>query len=108
MEQIVEIWKIRPVSEYHYKRKTSKPEDERDDAAGLSPLAKISMELAPYLGISWTFVMSIVVFGALGWWLDEKLGTGRKLAIAGMLFGIVVGFGNFIKVVTKLGQGHRK
>ena len=74
----------------------------------MSPLARITMELVPYLAISWTFVMSIAVFGALGWWLDGKLGTGRKLAIAGMFFGIVVGFANFFKVVSRLGQGQRK
>ena len=99
---------IQPVSEYHYKRKTSKAEDKEDGSSGMSPLARISMELAPLLGIGWTFVMSIAVFGGLGWWLDGKLGTGRKLAIAGMIFGIVIGFGYFFKVVTKLGQGQRK
>ena len=80
---------------------------EGEDDEGLSPYAKMWFELAPYLETSWVFVAAISAFSALGFWLDLKLHTGRKLFIAGALLGIGVGFVNFFKVVLAM-SGKRK
>jgi len=68
----------------------------------MSPMARAWVDLGPYLNIGWMFVASISVFAALGWWLDGKLESGRKLFIAGCLFGIIVGFANLYKVVLQM------
>ena len=83
--------------------------------AGLA--AVIVFEAAPLNGRALVVIEPALVrllvdafFGGLGWWLDGKLGTGRALLLAGMLFGIVVAFANFFKVVLLLDRhkGKRK
>jgi hypothetical protein len=78
--------------------------EEYGETAGMSRGARIWIELGPYLGIGWVFVVSIGAFAALGWWLDRRFGTGATWLIVGSIFGIVVGFFNFFKVVLALGR----
>ena len=59
----------------------------------------------PLLGIGATFVASIGVSMALGWWLDRSLGTKPWLTLAGALLGIVVGFYLFFKTVASAEGG---
>ena len=68
----------------------------------MSPTAKVWIELSPFLGIGWVFCLSLGLFTGLGWWLDQKLHTGAKWMIAGSVFGILVGFLNFYKVIKTL------
>ena len=70
----------------------------------MSPFAKVWVEVGPYLGIGWVFAVSIGVFAGLGWWLDPKLGTTPWLLVAGSVFGILIGFANFFKVVLTLNR----
>lgn len=71
-------------------------------------MAKVWIELSPLLGLGWVFVFSIALCGGLGWWLDTKLGTGRKLFIGGAVFGMVIGFLNLYKVVAGLDGRKRR
>lgn len=73
----------------------------------MSQTAKVWIELSPFLGIGWVFCLSIALFAGLGWWLDGELGTGSWLLIAGSVFGILVGFLYFYKVVAALNQRKR-
>ena len=48
-----------------------------------------TMIIAPMLG-----------FGAVGYWLDGRLGTKPWLLVAGLVLGMIGGFVNFIRLVT--------
>lgn len=52
-----------------------------------------------YAGLGAQFVAAIAVVGALGWWLDGKLGTSPWLLIAGVFVGAVGGFIAMIRAV---------
>ena len=43
------------------------------------------------------FALTILVLGALGWWLDSKFGTQPWLLFAGACLGMVGGFLSLIK-----------
>ena len=70
-------------------------EDERraaeDDDRGMSNSAKIWLQLAPFLGIGWFFLIAIGLLGFAGWWLDERFDSGRKLFVTGCVLGIGLG-----------------
>jgi F0F1-type ATP synthase assembly protein I len=48
-------------------------------------------------GASYTLTGAILVFGAMGYLVDQWRGTGPRLVVAGLLLGIVVGFYELIK-----------
>ena len=53
------------------------------------PPTRISSDLYRYAGLGTQFAATLGVFGALGWWLDAKLGSSPWL----LLLGIFTGFG---------------
>ena len=55
-----------------------------------------------------TFAVAIVLGLALGWWLDQKLGTAPWLLLAGLLLGIVAGFKNLFTVSARLDRLNQK
>lgn len=57
-----------------------------------------------WLGLSsvgFEFVFSVLVPGALGWWLDRKFGTAPWLMLVGGMFGFGAGFYRLMKTVTE-------
>jgi ATP synthase protein I len=50
--------------------------------------------------VGFEFVFSVLVPGALGWWLDRKFGTGPWLMLVGGIFGFGAGFYRLMKTVT--------
>jgi F0F1-type ATP synthase assembly protein I len=40
-----------------------------------------------YAGVGLQFSLTFLVFGAVGWWLDQKLDSSPWLMIGGILFG---------------------
>lgn len=58
------------------------------DRKGASPAA----DLGRYAGLGFQFAFTLALFGAAGWWLDEKLGTRPWLLIAGIFLGAVLAF----------------
>ena len=50
--------------------------------------------------VGFEFVFSVLVPGALGWWLDRKFGTGPWLMPVGGIFGFGAGFYRLMKTVT--------
>ena len=45
-----------------------------------------------YAGLGLQFVVTLALFGALGWWIDGKVGSAPWLLVAGVLVGSVVAF----------------
>ena len=48
-----------------------------------------------------SLVVSIIALLAVGWVLDRWLGTTPWMLVAGVLVGSVVGFYQFIKIISK-------
>jgi ATP synthase protein I len=73
---------------------------EREEREGLSNLAESYRKAAPYLAASSQLVISVGLFTALGWWLDEKLGHQVPwLLMVGAVVGMAGGFLSFFKTV---------
>ncbi|MEO6394008.1 MAG: AtpZ/AtpI family protein [Pyrinomonadaceae bacterium] len=49
-----------------------------------------------------SLVVSIIVMLGIGWALDRWLGIGPWGIVAGILLGSVVGFYQFIKIISKI------
>lgn len=63
--------------------------------------ASTASDLGRYAGLGVQFAAAICVLGALGWWLDAKLGTSPWLLIVGIFAGAVGGFIAVLKAVPK-------
>lgn len=63
--------------------------------------AKIIKELSPYMTLGLDFAITIGLFALLGYWLDGKYNTAPMWTLILSLFGIVVAFYKFFKVVLK-------
>lgn len=63
--------------------------------------AKIIKELSPYMTLGLDFAITISLFALLGYWLDGKYGTKPFWILVLSLFGIVVAFYKFFRVVLK-------
>ena len=48
-------------------------------------------------------VAPMVVFGAVGYWLDRRFGTKPWLLLAGLILGMIGGFVNFFRLVLPPG-----
>lgn len=55
-----------------------------------------------------TFVVSIIIGLALGWWLDKRLDTAPWLLLAGLLLGIAAGFFNLFRFSARLDRMGQK
>jgi F0F1-type ATP synthase assembly protein I len=45
-----------------------------------------------YAGLGLQFVVTLALFGGLGWWIDGMLGSTPWLLVTGVLFGSVIAF----------------
>lgn len=54
--------------------------------------ARLRTEYARFAGLGLQFAATFLVFGALGWWLDRRWGTGPWLMTAGILLGATGAF----------------
>ncbi|MFA7325520.1 MAG: AtpZ/AtpI family protein [Candidatus Kapaibacterium sp.] len=63
--------------------------------------ANIIKELSPYMTLGLDFAITIGLFALLGYWLDGKYDTKPMWMLILSLFGIVVAFYKFFKVVLK-------
>lgn len=56
-------------------------------------------ELGRYAGLGLQFASTMAVLGALGWWLDRRLGTLPWLLVLGVVVGAIGGFVRIVKSV---------
>lgn len=79
----------------------AKPELEQV-TKNVESLAEAYRKLAPYLNIGYVWAASVILFTALGWYLDKKWHTSPWLTLVGALLGVATGFYQFLKTVTGL------
>jgi hypothetical protein len=79
------------VEEQHSPRKPDKPEDDK------KKVASDNKDLWRLLGLGIQLAVTVGLFVALGWWLEEKHGWPSWSRIAISTFGIVVGLYHFVK-----------
>ena len=65
----------------------------------LSSSCLLQNDLARFAGLGIQFALTLVLLGALGWWLDSLLGTRPWLAVAGVLLGGVLAFVSLLRSV---------
>jgi F0F1-type ATP synthase assembly protein I len=73
-----------------------------NDSSQLKSAAGSFQKAAPYINITYVLLASILMMGALGWWLDSLFSTRPILVVIGVLSGLFLGFYNLFKVVKKL------
>lgn len=56
-------------------------------------------DLARFAGLGIQFTLTLVLLGALGWWLDSLFGTRPWLLVAGVLVGGVLAFLSLLRSV---------
>ena len=59
-------------------------------------------DLGRYAGLGFQFAATMLVFGALGWWLDARLGSSPWLLIAGIFLGATGAFLALLRAVGKV------
>ena len=52
-------------------------------------------------GLGFEFVAAVLLPGALGWWLDRKMGTMPWLMLVGGLLGFAIGLRLLMKTVSR-------
>lgn len=82
------------------KNKKSKTE-EHSQKSSPKPLTEVYREIAPYLNISSFFLAAIVLFAWIGYRLDKLWDSEPWGLVIGAVIGIVVGFYNFVRTVTR-------
>lgn len=66
-----------------------------------SKRAKIIKEVSPYITLGLDFALTVLLFTLLGYWLDNSNDTSPMWTLILALFGIVVAFYKFFKIVLK-------
>ena len=64
-------------------------------------------EVAPYLGLGSQMVLTMVLFVAGGYFLDQRFGTTPWLLLAAALLGMVAVFTHLTRVVRRLNENAR-
>jgi len=60
------------------------------------------VKAGPYLNIGYFFIGAIILFGYIGYKLDQWLQTGFVFLLSGLLLSLVLGFYNLFKVLSQL------
>lgn len=83
------------------KDKNHKQQSDNNPLKTIEGLGEAYRRLAPYLNIGYVWAASVIAFTLLGIYLDKRFSTKPWLTLVGALLGIVTGFYNFIKTVTR-------
>ena len=62
-------------------------------------MADLSNDQARFAGLGLQFALTLVLLGAVGWWIDSKLGTQPWLLVAGLVAGGVLAFWQLLRSV---------
>jgi len=74
----------------------------KDSYAGsVKSLQENVTRAAPAMAASYSLVGAILLFGAIGYGLDRWRGTKPWFLLAGLVFGVVVGFYELIKATNR-------
>lgn len=67
-----------------------------------------AVDLGRYTGLGLQLAASLVLFGALGWWIDRRLSTTPWLMILGMLVGSALAFVSLLRAVPPTQKGKKR
>ena len=67
------------------------------EGGGISTAA----ELGRYAGLGLTFAATVLLFGALGWWLDRRLATGPWILVTALFLGAALAFYSLLRNVPR-------
>ena len=67
----------------------------------------LSNDTGRYAGLGIQFALTLVLFGALGWWLDSKWGTQPWLLVTGIFAGGAAAFVALVRAVPRA-RGRRQ
>lgn len=62
-------------------------------------LQKMIKQSGPAMGASYTLIGSVILLGAIGYFIDKWQSTSPIFLLAGLLIGIVVGFYEIAKTI---------
>ncbi|MBL8857294.1 MAG: AtpZ/AtpI family protein [Planctomycetes bacterium] len=62
-------------------------------------LSGAGKDFGRYAGLGLQFALTLLLLGALGWWLDGRWGTEPWLLVTGILLGSIVAFIAIVKAV---------
>jgi F0F1-type ATP synthase assembly protein I len=68
------------------------------------PAQSTLQQLGPYMGLGFQLAAAMAVFGAIGWWLDERWKTTPWLLVVGVLLGAVGGMISIIRTSIRSGR----
>jgi F0F1-type ATP synthase assembly protein I len=68
-------------------------------ANSFSYLQKIIRQSGPAMGASYTLIGSILILGALGYFIDKWKDTSPIFLLIGLLLGIIIGFYEIAKTI---------
>lgn len=62
-------------------------------------LQKIIKQSGPAMGASYTLIAAVIIFGAIGYFIDKWQNTSPIFLLVGLLLGIIVGFYEIAKII---------
>jgi ATP synthase protein I len=77
---------------------------EKQEREGRGDVGESYRRAGPYLDASWQLVGSVVLWVAVGWFLDKKAHTAPWLLVAGSVVGMGIGFYLFFRALSAIGR----
>lgn len=68
-------------------------------ASSFTYLQKIIKQSGPAMGASYTLIAGVIIFGAVGYFIDKWQSSSPLFLLIGLLVGIVVGFYEIAKII---------
>ena len=68
-------------------------------ANSFSYLQKIIKQSGPAMGASYSLVAAVIIFGAIGYFIDKWQDTSPIFLLIGLMIGIIVGFYEIAKII---------
>lgn len=80
----------------------SEKDKQQNQESQVSNLMSAYKKAIPYLSLVYVLIASILMIGALGWFLDDYLETRPVLTVIGIFAGLGIGFYSFFKSLKQL------
>lgn len=63
-------------------------------------------QLGPLMALGGQLAGTVLVCGALGWWIDSRLSSEPIGIVSGVVLGSIVGLTQFLRTVSRLTREH--
>ena len=75
---------------------------EKQNPDGMNDAFSAYRKAAPFINAIYAFIGAVILFGFIGWWLDQKLHSEPLFILSGLFLGLGLGFYGLIKTAQKL------